>query len=130
MEYLSDIPAIRSAIMTFQIFHSAQIAPMTAELLLQASAQPSVVDETTQTVEALYAGLEAISDPASLDAAATLIGQLAAFSITMWQNLSMAEEPGRGAGILAAMRRRLGETEGPDPSEDPLPRAVLIPPGD
>jgi len=130
MNYIDNIPALRSAIMGFHIQYHAALAPLTAAALLEASGQPSVVDQVTRSVEALYAGLDAIADPVALDPAATLVGQLAAFSVTWWQNLSMADEPDRGQRILAAMRRRVGETTGPDPSENPLPRAELIPPAE
>lgn len=123
MDYLNDIPTLHSAMIGFHISHGAALPPTTAAALIEVAGRVSIVDQTTGVVEALYAALDAISEPSAQTAAATLVGQLAAFSITMWQNLSMAEEPDRGARILAAMRRRLGETVGPDPSTDPLPLA-------
>lgn len=117
MDLPNEIPALRTAIMVFSIAHGAGLAAYTREHLETAAGFTSPVDQFTMAAEALYAGIDDV-DPASADAACTLTGQLANFVGTMWGTMSV---DGRGLAIYAAMRRRLGETEGPDPSEDPAP---------
>jgi len=120
MEFITEIPALRSAVVAFCIMHGAGLAPYTRGYVETAAGYASPVDQFTAMAEILYAGIDDV-DPASADAACTMTGQLAQFVLTNYQTLSMGEEPDRGLRIVAAMRRRLGETPGPDPSTDPLP---------
>lgn len=124
MDLPNEIPALRSAIFTFYGLHQATLPAHTRGHIETAAGFPSPVDQFTIVAEALYAGLGDIEDEAALAAATTLTGQVANFVATMWGTMSLES---RGLRIYAAMRRRLGETEGPDPSEDPVPLADYVP---
>lgn len=96
----------------------------TRAALLEAASAVSVVDAVCRSVELMFAR-RAELDGFLLQAAAGL----AAFAtLNAWHGLA---EGGRGAGIMAALRRDAGEphpTGGawPDPSRDPAPLAEFV----
>jgi hypothetical protein len=115
--FASAAPAIAAFIRD----HGAELPAVTFDAL--AAYSPSGVDRVVNGCEALYAAADQLRTDGL-----TLCAQLA----------RLAEEHGfhalgqtaRATGIIAAMRRRLGETETPDPADDPPANPDLIPPAE
>jgi len=124
MELPDSIPDLSLAISMFAMNHGLAVPEVTRTHLSAAMSQVSCVPKFSQACEALYAGLPAIADGDAAEAAAVLTGQLANFVATNFGTLS---DDNRGLKIYAAMRRRVGETTTPDPSEDPAPLEHLVP---
>lgn len=125
MILLTDIPALRSAIIAFYGAHGAALPGSTRGHIEAAAGVPSPVEQFTVTAEALYATLDDVTAGAARDAAAMMTGQLAWFVGATFGTMSLDD---RGLRIYAAMRRRVGETTGPDPADDPAPLAEFVPP--
>lgn len=90
--------------------------------------RPSAVDRIVQTAEALYAA--STVSPAFPAAGLTLCAQLAHMCIEhQWHQLGQTD---RGARMIAACRRRLGELDPAQaPAElDPEPLAEHLPPAE
>lgn len=99
--------------------HGAAIPAVTFGAL--AAYSPSGVDRIVTACEALYAAADSLP-PDGL----TLCAQLA--RIAEENGFHALGQTSRAPAIIAAMRRRLGETTGPDPAVDPPAIAELIPP--
>lgn len=84
---------------------------------------PSPVERTVLVCDALYAAADYLDVEGW-----TLCAQLA--RVAQDNGFNGLGSPERIAGIIAAMRRRVGETTGPDPSEDPAPLAQYVPPAE
>lgn len=99
--------------------HGSEIPVLTFDAL--AAYSPSGVDRVVNGCEALYAAADRLP-PAGL----ALCAQLA--RIAEENGFHVLGQTPRAAMIIAAMRRRLGETATPDPADDPTPNPDLIPP--
>lgn len=110
--------AAAPALAAFIRDHGAALPAVTFDAL--AAYSPSGVDRIVSGCEALYAAADHL--PAD---GLTLCAQLA--RIAQENGFHALGQTPRAAAIIAAMRRRLGETETPDPSEDPEPIAELVP---
>jgi len=123
MNFLADIPSLSSAVLTFAMTHSGRLPQGAAPLLATAASKVSPVDSIVSVAECLYANQAAMADAAARAAAQTLCGQCAAFAAQYgWHGMDL-----RGPGMVAAMRRELGEADPagagwPDPSADPAPK--------
>ena len=122
MQYLTDIPAAMNASGAFLITHARDFPAAVQAAMAQAVAQPSPVDQIVIMGETLYA-----LGTTGTAASQTLCGQLIEFaSRYSWHGLG----GGRGAGIVSAMCRDLGETAPasgwPAASADPAPREDLV----
>jgi len=119
MNFLPDISGALAVIDTFLIQHARDLNAATQAALLQASSQASPVDKMVAFGETLYA-LGAAASAEAKTAAAQVIEFAARYS---WHGLGA---DGRGAGIVAALRRDLGEAAPaggwPDLATDPAPR--------
>lgn len=113
--FASAAPAVAAFIRD----HGAEIPAITFDAL--AAYSPSGVDRIVSACEALYAAADHL--PAD---GLTLCAQLA--RIAEENGFHALGQTPRAAGIIAAMRRRLGETATPDPSADPAPYPELTPP--
>jgi hypothetical protein len=123
MNFLSDIPAAITAIDRFLMLHGRDFDDAAQGALLQASASPSPVDKIVGVGEVIYAmGATATDDARTL--AAGLVEFASRYS---WHGLAT---DGRGAGMVAALRRDLGEdaplSGWPAADTDPAPRADLV----
>lgn len=112
--FASAAPAVAAFIRD----HGSEVPALTFDAL--AAYSPSGVDRVVNGCEALYAAADHLP-PAGL----TLCGQLA--RIAEENGFHTLGQTDRAARIIAAMRRRLGETATPDPSADPAPVAELVP---
>lgn len=120
MQFLDGgFAAAAPAVATFIRDHGAAIPPVTFDAL--AAYSPSGVDRVVSGCEALYAAADYLP-PGGL----VLCAQLA--RIAEENGFHALGQTPRAAGVVAAMRRRLGETDGPLPAEDPAPNPDLIPP--
>jgi hypothetical protein len=120
MQFLTSPAAGPSAIMFFLAQHGATLPAHTLDHL--SAYVPSGVVRIVTAAEALYAAADDLTE-----AGWTLCAQLARIAEDNAFHVQ-ADQPDRWAGIIAAMRRRVGETTGPDPSEDPAPLAQYLPP--
>lgn len=112
---------VPTALAVFTRDHGAGLPPVTFDAL--AAYFPSPVDRTVSVCEALYAAADSLGPEGW-----TLCAQLA--RVAQDNGFHELGQTARGAGVIAAMRRRVGETTGPDPSEDPAPLAQYLPPAD
>jgi hypothetical protein len=112
--FASAAPAVAAFIRD----HGSEIPTVTFDAL--AAYSPSGVDRVVSACEALYAAADAL--PAD---GLTLCAQLA--RIAEENGFHALGQTPRAAGIVAAMRRRLGETTTPDPADDPPPIEDLVP---
>lgn len=123
MNFLSDIPAALAAIDAFLVQHARELDAKVVAALLQASSQPSPVDKIVNFGETLYA-LGADASAEAKTAAAQVVEFASRFS---WHGLG---NDGRGAGIVAALQRDLGEPAPaggwPDAKNDPAPRSDIL----
>lgn len=120
MQFLTSPMAASAAVMFF-IAQSGTTLP--AHTLDHLSAYtPSAVVRIVTACEALYAAADDLAE-----AGLTLCAQLARIAEENAFHV-LPDEPDRWSGIVAAMRRRVGETTGPDPSEDPAPLAQYAAP--
>ncbi len=123
MIFLSDIPSAQTAIMAFAMGPSSHLSAGAAPLFATAASKVSPVDAIVSVAECLYANHGAIADTTARAAAQTLCGQCAAFAAQYaWHGMDL-----RGPGMIAAMRRDLGEADPtgagwPDASADPAPK--------
>ncbi len=128
MDFLTDIPSLQTAIMTFAMQSSLKLQTAAQPLFAAAASRVSPVDRIVATAECLYANQDNITDAPTKALAQTLCGQCAAFAAQYaWQGMDV-----RGPGIVSAMRRDLGEAAPagqtwPDPSADPAPVAQWTP---
>lgn len=130
MNFLTDISSTTSAIISFAMSGSSFLPAGAAPLFAEAASAVSPVDRIVNTAEVLYANAAAITDATAKANAQTLSAQCAAFAAQNgWHGMDT-----RGPGIIAAIRRNLGETAPnggawPDESEDPapLPRWIIKP---
>lgn len=120
MQFLTSPMAASSAIMFFIAQSGAALPAHTLDHL--SAYTPSAVVRIVTASEALYAVADDLTETGwTLCAQLARVAEENAFHI-------LPEEPDRWSGIVAAMRRRLGETETPDSSEDPVPLAQYLPP--
>jgi hypothetical protein len=128
MQFLTDIPSASAAIMAFAMGPAARLPSGAAPLFARAAGQVSPVDAVVQVAEHLYANQAAITDPTARAAAQTLCAQCAALAAQFgWHGMGA-----RGPGLIAAMRRELGEPPPagfawPASSADPAPRPQWAP---
>jgi len=126
MQLYDSITELTLALTDFAITHALSLPETTRTALSAAMSQASCVPKFTESCEALYAALGSLDGPVA-EASAVLAGQLANFVAANFGTLS---QDNRGLRIYAAMRRVVGETTGPDPSEDPAPLAQYLPPAE
>ena len=126
MIFLATIAEALAAIDRFLILHAALLPDEHKTALLNAGAKVSAIDKMVEVAEILYAARSELEGEALAIAA-----QVAEFCARYgWHGLA---DEGRGAGMVDAFRRQLGEPhptggEWPDPASDPAPRGSATPP--
>lgn len=120
MQFLEGgVAAVAPALAAYVRDHGAALPPVTFDVV--AAFFPSPVDRTVFVCEALYGAADSLAAEGW-----TLCAQLA--RIAQDNGFHELGQTDRAAGVIAAMRRRVGETTGPDPSEDPAPLPQYVPP--